>query len=141
LHSKLHQLQKKDPDAEIQLINPVGDSNDQSHSDTSKVYTSVDQSPEFPGGIAAFQRYLAVNIRYPAKAFEEKKQGKVFVQFTIGRDGAINDVKVVRSVSPEIDEEALRVVKNSPKWRPGKLNGIPVKVYYTIPINFSLSQK
>lgn len=131
---------KKDPDAEIKAISPVEaeDLQAQKHPDTSKIYTSVDQQPEFPGGVAAFQRYLAVNIRYPAKAFEEKKQGRVFVQFVIDREGAPIDVKIVRSVSSELDAEALRVVKNSPKWLPGKQSGVPVKVYYTIPINFYL---
>jgi TonB family protein len=100
------------------------------------VYTFVEMEPQFRNG--DFSTFIANNIQYPAKAVQERKQGKVFVNFIIQKDGSISNATIVRSVSPEIDAEALRVVNSSPRWRPGIQNGRPVTVSYTIPITFNL---
>ncbi|MDR1743641.1 MAG: energy transducer TonB [Dysgonamonadaceae bacterium] len=95
--------------------------------------------PEFPGGIAALMLYLSENIRYPVEAQKNGVQGRVFVRFVVGADGAVNHVGIRRSVSPELDDEAVRVVKTMPKWMPGKQNGENVAVFYILPIDFRLA--
>ena len=104
-----------------------------------KVYDVVDQMPEFPGGPGAMLQYLGQTIRYPQEAFVNNVQGRVIVNFVVEKDGTINDAKVVRSIDPQLDEEALRVVNSMPNWTPGQQNGEPVAVKYTIPITFKLS--
>jgi TonB family protein len=108
--------------------------------DKNKIFSAVEQIPQFPGGTQAFYRFLMTNIRYPATAFEKHIQGKVFLTFVIEKDGGLTDIKVIRSVSPDIDAEALRVMNMSPKWVPGIQNGKPVRVMYTIPISFTLQK-
>lgn len=94
--------------------------------------------PEFPGGMEALNRYLGEKIHYPDLAAEEGVQGKVFVEFVIGKKGTIEDVKVVRGVRADLDAEALRAVQEMPAWSPGGLRGERVKVRYTLPISFLL---
>ena len=96
----------------------------------------VEDMPQFPGG--SVQKWIAKNVKYPMIAQENNIQGKVFVQFVIEKDGSVSDVKVARSVDPSLDKEAIRVVKAMPKWKPGKQRGKPVRVSYTVPINFQL---
>lgn len=96
----------------------------------------VDEKPSFPGGESAMKSYLNSNVKYPAVAQENGVQGRVIVQFIIEKDGSISDVKISRSVYPSLDCEALRVVKAMPKWNPGKLNGIPARVKYEVPVVF-----
>lgn len=127
-----------DPNADITIDEPV--STDKSSVDPSKIFTAVEMEPSFPGGIEMFYKLLLYNIRYPAKAFENKVQGKVFVSFVIEKDGSLTDIKVVRALGSGCDEEALRVMKLSPKWKPGIQNGRPVRVQYTMPISFNLSK-
>lgn len=98
----------------------------------------VEQKPEFPGGEAAMYKWLSDNIVYPSAASEEGVQGRVVVEFVVGKDGSISNVKVVRQRHPALDKEALRVVKAMPKWLPGRNNGQPVKVTYTLPVTFKL---
>ena len=98
----------------------------------------VEQKPEFPGGVAAMYQCLGDNIVYPSAASEEGVQGRVVVEFVVGKDGSISNVKVVRPRHPALDKEALRVVKAMPKWLPGRNNGQPVKVTYTLPVTFKL---
>ena len=102
------------------------------------VYESVEQMPEFPGGQAEMMKYLAQNIHYPANAAKNNVEGRVAVQFVIEKDGRIGEVKIARSVDPELDAEALRVVKSMPNFIPGRQDGKPVAVWYTIPISFKL---
>ena len=97
--------------------------------------------PKFPGGEFDFNRYLARNIRYPAKDRENNIQGKVILSFVISKDGTVTDVKIIRSVSDEIDSEALRVLKNSPKWIPGTAYGSPAKIRYSVPVSFALARQ
>ena len=103
-----------------------------------KVFDVVEQMPQFPGGDAALFEYLSTHIKYPTIAEENGVQGRVIVTFVVERDGSITDVKVVKSVDPSLDKEASRVVQGMPKWIPGKQNGAPVRVKYTVPVTFRL---
>ena len=103
-----------------------------------QVFTVVEQQPQFPGGEAALLKYVAEHIRYPAVAQENNIQGKVVVQFVVTKTGAVGEVKVVRSKDPDLDKEAVRVVKSLPNFVPGKMNGHAVNVWYTLPITFRL---
>lgn len=107
---------------------------------TDQVFEVVEEMPEFPGGMQAMMEYLAKNIRYPAKAHEANVQGRVITQFTVGKDGAIRDAKVMRSVSPELDAEALRVINAMPNWKPGKQRGKAVACHFTVPVMFRLDE-
>lgn len=98
----------------------------------------VEQKPEFPGGEAAMYKWLGDNIVYPSAASEDGISGRVVVEFVVGKDGSISNVHVVRSRHPALDKEAVRVIKNMPKWIPGRNNGQAVKVTYTLPVNFRL---
>ena len=95
--------------------------------------------PSFPGGISGLMTYLNQNIRYPAEAQEICVQGRVVVRFVVEKDGHISDVTVLRSVEPSLDKEAVRVVKNMPRWTPGKQGGKPVRVRFTVPVSFRLN--
>lgn len=103
-----------------------------------KIYEVVEEMPSFPGGMSALMTWLSQNIKYPAVAAEAKVEGRVMTQFVIEKDGSINDVKVIQSVDPSLDKEAVRVVKNMPRWTPGKQNGLAVRVKYTFPLTFKL---
>ena len=98
----------------------------------------VDEKPSFPGGESAMKSYLNSNVKYPDVAQENGVQGRVIVESIIEKDGSMSDVKVIRSVDPSLDREALRVVKAMPKWNPGKLNGFPVRVKNEVPVAFGL---
>ena len=106
--------------------------------ETKKVYESVEQMPEFPGGVEGLMRYLQQNVQYPPMAVQNNVQGRVIVQFIIDETGQVGDVEVVRSVSEEVDAEAVRVVKSLPKFEPGRQGGEPVSVWYTLPIAFKM---
>lgn len=106
-----------------------------------KVYNSVEQMPEFPGGVAGLMRYLQGNIKYPPEAAKNDIEGRVIVQFIIDETGQVGEVKVVRPVSDELDAEAVRVVKTLPKFEPGRQDGEAVSVWYTLPIVFKLQAK
>jgi len=98
----------------------------------------IENKPKFPGGQAAMFKYIAEHTKYPEIAKENGITGKVFVQFVIGKDGSVTNVKVIRGVDPYLDKEAVRVVKSMPKWKPGSQRGKPVKVSFQLPINFTL---
>ena len=108
--------------------------------DTTKnvVYDVTETMPQFPGGQGVMMKYLAANIKYPASAVKAKKQGRVIVAFVIQKDGSVTNARIVKSVDPELDAEALRIVKAMPNWTPGTQDGKPVNVNYTIPVVFSL---
>jgi protein TonB len=103
-----------------------------------KVFDVVEQMPSFPGGPAALMQYLSSNIKYPVVAEENGVQGRVVCTFVVEKDGSITDVRVIKSVDPSLDKEAMRVVKSMPKWIPGKQNGSAVRVKYTVPVTFRL---
>lgn len=105
---------------------------------TDQAFTVVETMPKFPEGQAGLMRYLARSIKYPVIAQKNKEQGRVIIQMIIGTDGSLSNVKVLRSVSPSLDAEAIRVVGNMPKWEPGMQKGQAVPVKYTLPITFRL---
>lgn len=98
--------------------------------------TIVQEQAEFPGGNDSLQAFLRNNLKYPEKAKKEKTSGKVYVSFNVSAEGKITDSKVLSGVSPELDNEALRVVNQMPLWKPGTVSGNPVKVQYVLPIDF-----
>ena len=103
-----------------------------------EVFTHVEQMPKFPGGDAELYKFISNNLNYPAMAIENNVQGRVVVQFVVTKDGSIGNVKVVRSVDRDLDNEAIRVCKKLPKFIPGKQNGQPVNVWFTLPVTFKL---
>lgn len=103
------------------------------------IFTVVEDQPSFPGGEEARIRYLTDNLRYPQMAREAGIQGTVFVTFVVERDGSVTDVRVLRGIGGGCDEEAVRVVRNMPRWQPGRQRGQPVRVQFNMPIRFVLN--
>lgn len=101
-------------------------------------FVIVEQMPEYPGGQAELLKYLSSNLQYPVTAQENGTQGTVYVRFEVDKDGKVQNVKILRSLSPEIDKEAIRLVMSMPKWKPGRQGGRDVTVSYTLPIRFAL---
>lgn len=106
--------------------------------DTINVYDCVEQMPSFPGGTQKLKEFIEENLRYPKELEESCAQGRVIVRFIVERNGKLSNVKVVKSVHPVLDKEALRIVKLLPRWIPGRQNGITVRVKCYIPIIFRL---
>ena len=106
-----------------------------------EIFKSVEQMPQFPGGDAALMEYLDSHIQYPPEAAKNNIQGRVILQFVVDKTGEIGEVKVVRSVDKDLDEEAVRIVKTLPKFIPGRQNGQAVAVWYTLPVTFKLPRK
>ena len=103
-----------------------------------KIYSVVENDPQFPGGMDAMYKYLAQNIKYPQLARDNNVTGKVYVTFVVERDGSLTNVKVLRDIGAGCGQEAVRVVKSMPKWKPGKHRGKAVRVQYNLPVNFNL---
>jgi periplasmic protein TonB len=106
-----------------------------------EIFTIVEEMPEPPGGIAAFYKYVGSHVQYPAMAREAGISGKAFLKFVVETDGSISDVQVIKGVAgcPECDKEAVRVIKSYPeKWKPGRQNGRPARVYYNLPVSFKI---
>lgn len=125
------------PAVEIQYLPPTVEGKETV--DDNRVYDAVEEMPAFPGGQAAFMNYLSSNMKYPKDCQEAGIQGRVVVQFVIGKDGRIMNARVIKSVHPSLDKEALRVVNSMPRWTPGKQKGKPVSVTYTVPLMFRLT--
>ncbi len=106
--------------------------------DEGEVFMIVEEMPQFPGGTAALQKYLNESVKYPVIAQENGIQGRIYIQFVINAKGEVTNAVVLRGVDPSLDKEALRVVTSMPKWTPGKQRNRPVRVSYTVPINFVL---
>ena len=104
-----------------------------------EVFMVVEDAPEFPGGINALLEYLKKNIKYPAICRDNNIQGRVIVSFVVNNDGKIVDPEVVKGVNPSLDKEALRVISTMPNWKPGYQRGKPVRVKYSVPVNFRLN--
>ncbi len=104
-----------------------------------EIFRIVEENPAFPGGEAAMMEYLGKNTVYPPMAKESNIQGTVHVQFVVEPDGSVSNVTVLRGIGAGCDEEAIRVVKNMPKWKPGKQRGKPVRVYFILPFKFYLN--
>lgn len=103
-----------------------------------QTFSVVEQMPEYPGGMRAGLEFMARNLRYPTKAREAGKQGRVIVQFVVRKDGSLSDFKVLCPVDPWLDAEAIRVISTMPKWKPGMQDGKPVSVKFTLPVTFML---
>lgn len=123
---------------EVVEMNTEEQAPEETEPQSKKVYNSVEQMPEFPGGAAGLMRYLQENIKYPPEAAKNDIEGRVIVQFIIDETGQVGEIKVVRPISEELDAEAVRVVKTLPKFEPGRQDGEAVSVWYTLPINFKL---
>ena len=105
------------------------------------VFDMVDEMPQFPGGMAGLMQYLSTNVRYPEDAKESGAQGRVIVSFIVEKDGSISNARVTKPTYSSLDDEALRVVSNMPKWTPGKQNSETVRVKYSIPVSFRMNSK
>ena len=103
-----------------------------------KAFDVVEQMPQFPGGPAALMQFLSQNVKYPVEAHKAGVQGRVIASFVVEKDGSITEACIARSIHPSLDAEALRVIGSMPNWMPGKQNGEPVRVKYTVPITFKL---
>ena len=108
------------------------------HGENNPVFINVDPVPVFPGGEAALMKFINENLRYPAAAIKNGIQGRVVVQFVVKKDGSVDDVTVLHGVDSALDQEAIRVCKTLPKFIPGKQNGQPVNVWFTLPVTFRL---
>lgn len=109
-------------------------------SDANPVFQVVEVMPEFPGGMAECLKFLGKNIKYPVQSQQAGVQGKVIVQFVVEKDGSVSNPKVVRSIDPDLDGEAVRVISIMPKWKPGMQKGQAVRVKYTVPVTFRLDR-
>ena len=123
---------------EVVIQAPVEVVEEEKEEEENTVFVVVENMPEFPGGQQALFKYLNESVKYPVIAQENNIQGRVIVQFTVEKDGSVTDVQVARSVDPSLDKEAKRVISTMPKWKPGKQRGKPVRVKYTVPVNFKL---
>lgn len=112
-----------------------------SNDESVKDFSSIDVFPEFPGGIGKWSAYLQSNLRYPAQARNNNIQGRVILGFTVNKDGSLSDIKVLRGLGSGLDEEAVKALANSPKWKPGIKDGRAVNVAFTVPISFNLGPK
>ncbi len=106
--------------------------------DEQQVFVVVEEMPEFPGGMNALNKFLGKNIKYPQIAADNGIQGRVFIKFVVEKDGSVGETVVARGVDKSLDNEAQRVIKKMPKWKPGKQRGKAVRVWYTVPVNFRL---
>ncbi len=135
------ELEIEDTEADDETVidvEPVIETEEEEEEEEAKVFFIVEDMPEFPGGEMALRQYIANAIEYPVIAQENGIQGKVYVTFVVDKDGSVSDARIARGVDPSLDKEALRVVNTLPKWKPGKQRGKPVRVSYTVPINFVL---
>jgi protein TonB len=106
--------------------------------ETEEIFVIVEEYPVPIGGMAAFYQYVNNNIKYPAQALSLGLQGRVFIQFVVGKDGSITDATLIRGIGGGCDEEAIRVVMAAPGWNPGKQRGKPVNVKMVLPITFKI---
>ncbi|OOQ57670.1 energy transducer TonB [Mucilaginibacter pedocola] len=135
--------QKGDPNADIRIDEPVGNSDVKQvvEENPNQIFTAVEQQPSFGNDENAFNKYLAKAIRYPAVARENNVQGRVILTFVVEKDGSLTDIKVLRGIGSGCDEEAIRALKASPKWKPGIQNGRPVRVQFSVPVAFALASE
>ncbi|WP_257668447.1 energy transducer TonB [Parapedobacter tibetensis] len=131
------------PEADIHIDLPVGNGKwDAAITESSATddlpFIRVEIEPEFPGGMEAFSRYVQQNYRYPVNAIEHGVKGQVILQFIVERDGSLTDIKIIRDLRFGTGEEAVRLLRESPKWRPGIQNGREVRVAYTLPIGLNI---
>jgi periplasmic protein TonB len=109
--------------------------------ESEEIFTVVEQPAVFPGGMAAFNRYIEENLTYPRKEKRKHIEGKVFVSFVVQKDGSVSDVTCIKGIAEALDQESIRIIQNSPFWRPAKLNGTPVVQHMVVPVEFKLKKK
>lgn len=119
------------------FVAPVVEEEEEEES-AQQIFTLVEKQPEFPGGTAELFKYLSKAIKYPVIAQENGIQGRVVCSFVVNRDGSIVDIQVMRGVDPSLDKEAIRVISEMPKWKPGEQRGKPVRVRFILPVQFRL---
>lgn len=130
--------QKTKPVEPVAKTNPAPQVKDTAEKKSSPA-DELQALPQFPGGQPAVEQYIKANLKYPEQAKKEKIQGRVGVRFVINKDGSVGEAKVMKGIGGGCDEEALRLIKNMPKWNPGiNKMGLPVKTVYALPVNFSL---
>ena len=128
-------------DAKEEVVAPVSPEAKEAPADSTakeEVFMVAEQMPEFPGGMKELLKFLQDNLKYPENAMKNNVQGRVIVQFVVEKDGTPTEFKVARSVDPDLDAEALRVMKTMSKWKPGMQRGEVVRVKYTVPVSFKL---
>jgi protein TonB len=106
-----------------------------------EVYVTVEQMPQFPGGEKEMHQFIKDNFKYPATAEAKGIEGRITLRFTVGIDGTITNITIIRGIDPDCDAEAIRIIEEMPKWEPGKQGGKPVPVYYNLPISFRLPKQ
>lgn len=122
----------------VMCYDPVAPEPPEDPSDEDYTYMISEEIPEFPGGAEKMEEYIYKQIQYPEAALENEISGRVALTVIIEKDGSLNEIEVVRGVDPDLDKEAIRIIKGMPKWRPGKQNGKEIRMKYVIPINFCL---
>jgi protein TonB len=127
-----------DANEDLEFEEYIPPEEDEEEVEEEQIFTVVESMPEFPGGRKELMKYLAQNIKYPPYAKEAGIQGRVFINFVVETDGSITNVKVLRGIGGGCDEEAVRVVENMPKWKPGMQRGKPVRVSFNLPVKFTL---
>lgn len=128
-------------DAKEEVVAPVSPEAKEASADSTakeEVFMVAEQMPEFPGGMKELLKFLQDNLKYPENAMKNNVQGRVIVQFVVEKDGTLTEFKVARSVDPDLDAEALRVLQTMPKWKPGMQRGEVVRVKFTVPVSFKL---
>ena len=130
------EINTEDDKEEVVIAAPVEAPEEEEEEEV--IFVVVETMPEFPGGQQALFKYLSENVKYPVIAQENGIQGRVICQFVVNKDGSIVDAQVARGVDPYLDKEALRVVGQMPKWKPGEQRGKEVRVKYTLPVMFRL---
>ncbi|MCO6499135.1 MAG: energy transducer TonB [Vicingus serpentipes] len=133
---EVEDIEIEDTEADAETVVEVFEQEEEIIED--EVFVIVENMPEFPGGQAGLQKYLYEHIKYPEAAKANGIQGRVFVTFTVGKDGKVKDVKILRGVHELLDKEAIRVVKSFPPYTPGRQRGKAVNVSFNLPINFTL---
>ncbi len=111
---------------------------EQAKADSEKIYSSVGQHPQFPGGEAKMMEYIKANLKYPEDMKAHKLEGMIVVQFIVTRFGAIKDITIIKPLAESMNAETIRMIREMPRWTPGKQNGIAVNVRYTLPVRFNL---
>lgn len=134
-------VNKTDNESGAAMAPVVGDMNGerlQPRLDGEVIYSQAEQMPEFPGGLEGLSQFLSENIVYPPVAYDNNVEGRVIVQFVVEKDGSVGEIKILRSVEVNLDYEAIRLCKILPKFKPGMMDGKPVRVWYTLPVTFKL---
>ena len=132
------EMEDSDEEHEMVFERPIEKPVEKPNEAKDEIFKSVEQMPQFPGGDAGLMKFIESHLNYPPMAIQNKIQGKVIVQFVVEKDGSVGEVKVVRSVDKDLDEEAIRLVKTLPDFTPGRQNGQAVPVWYTLPVTFKL---